>query len=64
MGIYFRNIVAGMRSVLDVCPKKITKISLLHSSQTDAEALAGDWQKVGDDMRFAMSKIDDEQKPV
>lgn len=50
-------------SIIDIYPS-ITPAQILtpHSCRTDTQALASDWQKVGDDMRFAMRQINDEQK--
>lgn len=54
-----RNMLIGMGSIFDLFPAPRQEIQLPRV-MTDAEALASDWQAVGDDLRSAMSKeIDD-----
>ncbi len=52
-----RNLLVGMRSILDLFPHR--RAIQLPSIKTDKEALASDWQAVGDDMRAAMKEFDD-----
>jgi len=60
-----RNILIGMGSIFDLCPAPrppLTRPKFL--DRTDAEALASDWQKVGDHMRGAMEQTDKETDDV
>lgn len=63
MSIQLKNIMIDIGSIIDIYPS-ITPAQILtpHSCRTDTQALASDWQKVGDDMRFAMRQINDEQE--
>ncbi len=56
-----RNILTGMGSILNLFPAPrppLTRPKFL--DRTDEEALASDWQAVGDDMRTAMKQVDKE----
>ena len=50
-----KRFVRGMGSVMDIAPPR-REIVPLH--RTDAEALRGDFQAVGDDIRRSMNKAD------
>lgn len=57
------NTILGIGSIMNLYPNTVSaQISMPYFHQTDAQALASDWQKVGNDMRFAMAQIDNEQK--
>ncbi len=53
-----RNMLIGAGSIFDLCPASRRKLELPRI-KTDEEALASDWQAVGDDMRAATKEIDD-----
>lgn len=58
-----KNIFIGFGSVMAITPNTaISKIQLPLLQKSDAQNLAGDWQKVGQDMHLAMGQIDNEQK--
>lgn len=54
-----KNYLRGMTSVYQIHPasRRYTK-KKLPSFQDDAKALAGDWQRVGGYIRYAMEKQD------
>ena len=47
--------------MLVLFPDTATRMRKRFPERTDAEALAGDWQRVGDDLRNAIRKYEDEQ---
>lgn len=51
----------GASTVLVLFPDTGTRLRKRFLERTDAEALAGDWQRVGDDLRSAIRKYDEEQ---
>lgn len=51
----------GASTVLVLFPDTATRMRKRFPERTDAEALAGDWQRVGDDLRSAIRKYEDEQ---
>lgn len=51
----------GASTVLVLFPDTGTRMRKRFPERTDAEALAGDWQRVGDDLRNAIRKYDEEQ---
>ena len=51
----------GASTVLVLFPDTGTRMRKRFLERTDAEALAGDWQRVGDDLRNAIRKYDEEQ---
>ena len=51
----------GASTVLVLFPDTATRMRKRFLERTDAEALAGDWQRVGDDLRSAIRKYEDEQ---
>ena len=51
----------GASTVLVLFPDTATRMRKRFPERTDAEALAGDWQRVGDDLRNAIRKYEDEQ---
>lgn len=51
----------GASTVLVLFPDTATRLRKRFLERTDAEALAGDWQRVGDDLRNAIRKYEDEQ---
>lgn len=53
----------GASTVLVLFPDTGTRMRRRFLERTDAEALAGDWQRVGDDLRSAIRKYEDEQAP-
>ncbi len=57
----FKNIFIGMGSALVIMP--LGTVNQMRSPQkNDAENLDGDWQRVGHDLRSAMSQVDNEKK--
>ncbi len=63
MSVHLQNTLIGMGSIMSIFPTVNTiQIPLPYFNQSDAQRLAGDWQKVGNDLRFAMGQIDNEQK--
>lgn len=60
-----RNILIGAGSIFNLSPAPrppLTRPKFL--DRTDAEALASDWQQVGDNMRGAMEQMDKESDNV
>ncbi len=55
-----RNLLIGMGSILDLCPAPRPLSRPKFMDRTDEEALASDWQAVGDGLRVAMKKMDEE----
>ncbi len=56
-----KNILVGIGSALVIIPSgTVSQIRL--PQQSDAENLADDWSRVGQDLYFAMRRIDEEQK--
>lgn len=53
-----RWLVSLFRRILDALSAPFRPLEL--SERTDAEALASDWQAVGDDLRQAMAKFESE----
>ena len=51
----------GASTVLVLFPDTATRMRKRFLERTDAEALASDWQRVGDDLRSAIRKYEDEQ---
>ena len=51
----------GASTVLVLFPDTATRMRKRFPERSDAEALAGDWQRVGDDLRSAIRKYDEEQ---
>lgn len=53
-----RNILAGAGSALQLMPPP-RRVSIARElrNQSDRDALASDWQRVGDSLRFAMDKV-------
>lgn len=51
----------GASTVLVLFPDTATRMRKRFLERTDAEALASDWQRVGDDLRSAIRKHKDEQ---
>ena len=51
----------GASTVLVLFPDTGTRMRRRFLERTDAEALAGDWQRVGNDLRSAIRKYEDEQ---
>lgn len=51
----------GASTVLVLFPDTGTRMRKRFLERTDAEALASDWQRVGDDLRSAIRKYEDEQ---
>ena len=51
----------GASTVLVLFPDTATRMRKRFPERTDAEALAGDWQRVGDDLRSAIRKYEGEQ---
>lgn len=51
----------GASTVLVLFPNTATRMRKRFLERSDAEALAGDWQRVGDDLRSAIGKYEDEQ---
>ncbi|HEX8905534.1 MAG TPA: hypothetical protein VF771_11860 [Longimicrobiaceae bacterium] len=53
--------LGGMARVLDLCPAPLTFGQPgLSPAEQDARALAGDWARVGADLRTAMHRVDRE----
>lgn len=52
----------GASTVLVLFPDTATRMRKRFLERTDAEALASDWQRVGDDLRSAIRKYEDEQE--
>ena len=57
----FKYWLKGASTVLVLFPDTATRMRKRFPERTDAEALAGDWQRVGDDLRNAIRKYEDEQ---
>ena len=57
----FKYWLKGASTVLVLFPDTATEMRKRFLDRTDAEALAGDWQRVGDDLRSAIRKYDEEQ---
>ncbi len=57
----FNHWLRGASTVLVLFPDTATRMRKRFPERTDAEALAGDWQRVGDDLRSAIRKYEDEQ---
>ena len=57
----FKYWLKGASTVLVLFPDTTTEMRKRFLDRTDAEALAGDWQRVGDDLRSATRKYDEEQ---
>lgn len=56
MKAFLRAFLRGAGSILSIWPcVEVPTIS-------DEEALAGDWQRVGDDIRLAMRKFDESER--
>lgn len=55
-----RNIIIGMASIFDLFPAPRPLSRPKFMDRTDEEALRSDWQAVGDDLRTAMKKMDEE----
>lgn len=54
---FLRNIFDGASTIIDVFPHSKEAPDLLKSTQkNDREALAGDWYKVGKDLRKSLEK--------
>ena len=51
----------GASTVLVLFPDTTTRMRKQFLERSDAEALAGDWQRVGDDLRSAIGQYEDEQ---
>lgn len=51
----------GASTVLVLFPDTAARMRKRFPERSDAEALAGDWQRVGDDLRNAIRKYDEEQ---
>lgn len=50
---HLRNILRGVGSILDVCPAE--RRGKVHPpSRSDADALRGDWERVGQDLHNAI----------
>jgi hypothetical protein len=57
-----RAFLKGFISAFDISGQTLISIPDLESGfQKDREALRGDWQRVGDDMRRAMNIVSHEQ---
>jgi hypothetical protein len=47
-----RNIIRGVSSVVEIAPPaRVARIENPARHRSDADALRGDWQRVGDDIR-------------
>lgn len=57
----FKYWLKGASTVLVLFPDTTTEMRKRFLDRTDAEALAGDWQRVGDDLRSAIRKYEEEQ---
>ena len=57
----FKYWLKGASTVLVLFPDTTTEMRKRFLDRTDAEALAGDWQRVGDDLWSAIRKYEDEQ---
>ena len=57
----FNHWLKGASTVLVLFPDTTTEMRKRFLERTDAEALAGDWQRVGDDLRSAIGQYEDEQ---
>lgn len=57
----FNHWLRGASTVLVLFPDTATRMRKRFLERSDAEALAGDWQRVGDDLRSAIRKYDEEQ---
>lgn len=56
-----RHWLKGASTVLVLFPDTATRMRKRFLERTDAEALAGDWQRVGDDLWNAIGRYDEEQ---
>ena len=57
-----KNWLRGAASVAQIWPDTSTRVREMLPRRTDAEALYGDWQRVGGDIRKAIGQYADEQK--
>ena len=57
----FKHWLKGASTVLVLFPDTATRMRKRFLERSVAEALAGDWQRVGDDLRSAIRKYDEEQ---
>lgn len=57
----FKHWLKGASTVLVLFPDTTTRMRKRFLERSDAEALAGDWQRVGDDLRSAIGQYEDEQ---
>ena len=53
----WRSFIRGYGSLLDYSPLRLAQW-WAYDSETDEQAIAGDWQAVGDDLRFAIREYD------
>ena len=57
-----KNWLRGMSSVVQVWPDTSSRIREILLRRSDSEALHGDWQRIGNDIRNATDKHAHEQK--
>ena len=55
-----KNFYAGYGSIMEIYPARTSKIQSDHIS--DTEKIRSDWVAIGNDMRKAMGRMDDEIK--
>lgn len=55
---WWRHVLRGVGSLADLAPAPPCWPDLDRDGlAADAEAIAGDWQRVGDDLRWAIEKV-------
>ncbi len=57
-----KNWLRGAGSLVQIWPDTSTRVRERFLQRSDAEALYGDWQRVGDDIRKAIGQYAAEQK--
>lgn len=59
----FRRLLRGVGSIIDLFgTRPPARPGLRGGPAADAEAIAGDWQEVGNDLRRAMARVADEER--
>ena len=57
-----KNWLRGAGTLVQIWPDTASEMRERFLQRSDAEALYGDWQRVGDDIRKAIGQYADEQK--
>lgn len=62
MPAVFCNILRGVGSVASIFPAESEPRRVSMPERTGSQALAGDWENIGQDFKRAIKKFSDEQK--